>query len=51
MKDAIYKSYFKKKGQAVVDMNNASIDHGLNELVEIQIPESWATAEDAPQGG
>ena len=47
MKDAIYKSYFKKKGQAVVDMNNASIDHGLNELVEIQIPESWATAEDA----
>ena len=49
MKDAIYKSYFKKKGQAVVDMNNASIDHGLNELVEIQIPESWATAEDAPK--
>ena len=48
MKEAIYKTYYKKKGQAVVDMNNASIDGGLNELVEIQIPESWATAEDAP---
>lgn len=47
MKEAIYKSYFKKKGQAVVDMNNASIDHGLNELVEIAIPENWLTAEDA----
>ena len=33
MKDAIYKAYYKKKGQAVVDMNNASIDHGINELV------------------
>ena len=49
MKEAIYKSYFKKKGQKVVDMNNASIDHGLNELVEIEIPASWATAEDAPK--
>lgn len=28
-------------------MNNASIDHGLNELVEITIPENWLTAEDA----
>ena len=49
MKEAIYKSYFKKKGQAVVDMNNASIDHGINELVEVEIPASWATAEDAPK--
>ncbi len=48
MKDAIYKSYFKKKGQKVVDMNNASIDHGLNELIKIDIPAAWATAEDAP---
>ena len=38
MKDAIYKTYYKKKGQAVVDMNNASIDHGLNDLVEVAIP-------------
>lgn len=49
MKKAIYKSYFKKKGQAVVDMNNASIDHGLNEYVKIEIPASWATAEDEPE--
>lgn len=49
MKEAIYKSYFKKKGQAVVDMNNASIDHGLNELVEIDIPAAWATAQDASE--
>ena len=48
MKEAIYKSYFKKKGQAVVDMNNASIDHGLNELVEIRIPNAWLTALDEP---
>ena len=48
MKNAIYKTYFKKKGQAVVDMNNASIDHGLNELVEIEIPASWADAVDVP---
>ena len=48
MKDAIYKTYYKKKGQAVVDMNNASIDHGINELVSVDIPESWLTAEDAP---
>ena len=48
MKDAIYKTYFKKKGQAVVDMNNASIDHGIRELKAIEIPESWLTAEDAP---
>ena len=47
MKDAIYKTYYKKKGQAVVDMNNASIDHGINELHEVQIPASWLTAEDA----
>ena len=46
MKDAIYKTYYKKKGQAVVDMNNASIEYGINELVEVAIPAAWATAED-----
>ena len=48
MKEAIYKTYYKKKGQAVVDLNNASIEHGINDLVEIAIPASWLTAEDAP---
>ena len=46
MKDAIYKTYYKKKGQAVVDMNCASIDHGINELHEVQIPERWPDAQD-----
>ena len=49
MKEAIYKTYYKKKGQAVVGMNNASIDHGINELQEIPIPDSWLDAQDAPQ--
>ena len=48
MKDAIYKTYYKKKGQAVVDMNNASIEHGINELVEIAIPTAWLQAKDEP---
>ena len=48
MKEAIYKTYYKKKGQAVVDMNNASIEHGINELVEVAIPAAWADAKDAP---
>ena len=49
MKEAIYKTYYKKKGQAVVDRNNAAIDHGLNELREVSIPESWLDAQDAPR--
>ena len=48
MKDAIYHTYYLKKGQAVVDMNYASIDHGIDDLHEIEIPESWLTAEDEP---
>ena len=48
MKDAIYKTYYKKKGQAVVDMNNASIDHGIKELIQVPIPDSWLAAQDTP---
>jgi pyruvate-ferredoxin/flavodoxin oxidoreductase len=48
MKAAIYKSYYKKKGQAVVDMNNASIEHGIDELHAVEIPAAWLTAQDAP---
>lgn len=40
MKEAIYKTYFIKKGQAVVDKNYASIDHGINELHSVTIPET-----------
>ncbi|WP_293008479.1 MULTISPECIES: pyruvate:ferredoxin (flavodoxin) oxidoreductase [unclassified Oscillibacter] len=46
MKDAIYKTYYKKKGQAVVDMNNASIERGINGLHAVQIPAAWLTAQD-----
>ncbi len=48
MKSAIYKTYFKKKGQAVVDMNYASIEYGISELHEVDIPAAWLTAEDTP---
>lgn len=48
MKEAIYKSYFKKRGQQIVDMNYASIEHGINELREIRIPESWRSAKETP---
>ncbi len=51
MKDAIHKTYYKKKGQAVVDLNNTSIEHGIDELRAIKIPDSWLTAQDAPVQG
>ena len=47
MKDAIYKTYYKSKGQSVVDKNNACIERGIDGLVEIAIPESWKTAQDS----
>ena len=45
LKDAVVSSY-GKKGQKVVDMNNAAIDKGVESVVEIQIPEAWKTAKD-----
>lgn len=45
MKAANYKSYFLKKGQSVVDQNNASIEYGLNGIKEIPIPAEWALAD------
>lgn len=48
MQEAIYRTYFKKKGQAVVDMNNASIEKGLNGVHKVEIPAAWLTAEDTP---
>ncbi len=43
MKEAIVKSY-GKKGEKVVNMNNAAVDAGNERLVEINYPASWATA-------
>lgn len=48
MQEAIYRTYFQEKGQAVVDMNNASIEKGLNGVHKVEIPAAWLTAEDTP---
>ena len=49
MKKAIHDTYYAKRGQAVVDMNYASVDRGLEEIKEIVIPESWKTAGEEPK--
>ncbi|MGD9225381.1 MAG: pyruvate:ferredoxin (flavodoxin) oxidoreductase [Desulfobacterales bacterium] len=43
LKDQI-KKMFGKKSQKIVDMNNAAVDQTLDNLVEIEYPESWAEA-------
>ena len=45
MKEAAKKSYLKK-GQDVVDMNYKAIDLGATAYKKIEIPASWATAQD-----
>ena len=45
MKDAALHSYLKK-GQDVVDMNYAAIDAGATAYVKVDVPASWADAED-----
>ena len=41
MKEAIRKTY-GKKGENVVQMNCAAVDAGIEELVKVRIPASWA---------
>ena len=48
MKQNNYNSYFKKAGQKIVDLNNQAVDAGVNAAVQVEIPESWADAPDAP---
>ncbi len=45
LKESVVTSY-GKKGQNVVDMNNAAIDKGVESLVKIDVPESWKDAKD-----
>ena len=45
LKDAVVTSY-GKKGEKVVNMNNAAIDKGVESVVEVQIPEAWKTVQD-----
>jgi pyruvate-ferredoxin/flavodoxin oxidoreductase len=40
MKDAVVKSY-GSKGANIVDMNNAAIDKGIDNVVKIDVPDSW----------
>ena len=47
MKEAIRDTY-GRKGEAVVNMNNAAVDAGLANVVRVDIPDSWLTAEDEP---
>lgn len=49
LKKSIEKTY-GKKGQKIVEMNNAAVDKGIDALVKISVPMSWAEAkdEDAP---
>ena len=45
MKDAATKSYLKK-GQDVVDMNHRAIEAGATAFTQVEVPASWAQAED-----
>lgn len=44
MKEAAHKSFFKK-GEAIVNMNYAAIDEGASAAVKIDVPSSWAEAD------
>ena len=46
LKEEVVKSY-GRKGQKIVDMNNAAIDKGVQSIVKIDIPASWKTAMEA----
>ncbi|MCR3757751.1 pyruvate:ferredoxin (flavodoxin) oxidoreductase [Clostridium felsineum] len=48
LKDAVVTNY-GKKGQKVVDMNNAAIDQGVGAIVKIDVPAAWTDAKDAPK--
>lgn len=47
MKKAAYKSY-GSKGDEIVQMNYAAIEAGVDAVVEIPVPASWADAADTP---
>ncbi|WP_129600579.1 pyruvate:ferredoxin (flavodoxin) oxidoreductase [Anaerophilus nitritogenes] len=45
LKDAILKTY-GKKGEKIVNMNYAAVDQGIGALVKVEIPDSWAGAQE-----
>ena len=46
LKESIYKTY-GKKGDKIVNMNYQAVDYGIEKLVAVNVPASWATAVDA----
>ncbi|MDR3541934.1 MAG: pyruvate:ferredoxin (flavodoxin) oxidoreductase [Desulfosporosinus sp.] len=46
LKASVVKAY-GKSGQSVVDMNIAAIDQGVSSFVKVEVPASWANADDA----
>ena len=49
MKAAIKKSY-GKKGDAILNMNYAAVEQGVDKAVKVEIPASWANAVDENKG-
>ncbi|MBR3394753.1 MAG: pyruvate:ferredoxin (flavodoxin) oxidoreductase [Firmicutes bacterium] len=47
MKDAIAHTY-GKKGQNIVDMNNAAVDAGVENVHKVVVPEHWKNCPDDP---
>ena len=50
LKDQI-QQLFAKKSQKIVDMNFAAVDKTLENLIEIDYPQSWAEATEQPKTG
>lgn len=46
LKESIVKTY-GKKGEKIVRMNQEAVDKGVNGLHKVEVPASWAKAEDA----
>ena len=46
LKDSIVKTY-GKKGDKIINMNYAAVDKGIDALVKIDVPASWADAVDS----
>ncbi|AUS95896.1 pyruvate:ferredoxin (flavodoxin) oxidoreductase [Clostridium thermosuccinogenes] len=45
LKNSIEEVY-GKKGEKIVEMNKAAVDRGISSLIKVNVPESWANAED-----
>ncbi len=48
LKEAIVKEY-GHKGEKIVQMNYEAVDRGINSLVKVEVPASWADAEEEPK--